>query len=85
MVKSFITLAPGVCGSNWTHILDINVPGEIGEFFEWNSTFFAFSLIIEGTTEKLLQFIIPLKSAYNENHNFNAQKWLFEHYTIKIY
>jgi hypothetical protein len=25
---------------------------------------FAFSLIVEGTTEKVLQFIIPLKSIY---------------------
>jgi hypothetical protein len=28
---------------------------------------FAFSLIIEGTTEKVLQFIMPLKSIYNKN------------------
>jgi len=28
---------------------------------KWNSTFFAFSLIIEGITEKVLQFMFPLK------------------------
>jgi len=40
-----------------------------------------FALIIEGTTEKVLQFIIPLKSVYIiYNRGFKAQKWFFEHY-----
>ncbi len=34
---------------------------------QWNSTFFWFSLIIEGTTEKVLQFIMPLRSIYNQS------------------
>jgi hypothetical protein len=34
---------------------------------------FAFLLIIEGTTEKLLQFKIPLKSIYNQNISFIEQ------------
>ncbi len=33
--------------------------------WQWSSMFFAFSLIIEGTTEKVLQFLMPLKSIYN--------------------
>jgi hypothetical protein len=33
---------------------------------EWNSTFFSFSLIIEGTTEKVLQFKMPLKQIHNK-------------------
>jgi hypothetical protein len=41
--------------------------------------FFAFSLIIEGTTEKVLQFIMPLKSIYNRNFGFIEQKMNFEH------
>jgi hypothetical protein len=41
--------------------------------------FFAFSLIIEGTTEKVLQFIMPLKSIYNKNLGFVEQKYIFEH------
>ncbi len=40
---------------------------------EWNSTFFDFSLIIEGTTEKVLQFIMPLRSIYNQNIGFIEQ------------
>jgi hypothetical protein len=47
---------------------------------EWNSTFFAFSLIIEGTTEKVLQFILPLKTIYKQNFGFISQKCIFEHY-----
>jgi hypothetical protein len=39
--------------------------------------FFAFSLIIEGTTEKVLQFIMPLKSIYSRNFGFIAQKMYF--------
>jgi hypothetical protein len=39
---------------------------------------FAFSLIIGGTTEKVLQFIIPLESMYNKNFGFNEQKMYFE-------
>ncbi len=35
---------------------------------------FAFSLLIEGTTEKVLQFIMPLKSIYNKNLGFIKQK-----------
>jgi hypothetical protein len=35
---------------------------------------FAFSLNIEGTTEKVLQFIMPLESIYNGNFGFNEQK-----------
>jgi hypothetical protein len=31
---------------------------------------FAFSLIIESTTEKVLQFIMPLKSIYSQNLGF---------------
>ncbi len=31
------------------------------------ANFFAFSLIIEGTTEKVLKLIMPLKSIYNRN------------------
>ncbi len=44
---------------------------------KWNSTFFAFSWIIEGATEKVLQFIMPLKSIYNRNFGFIEQKMYF--------
>ncbi len=47
---------------------------------EWNSTFFEFSLIIEGSTEKVLQFIMPLKSVYNKNLGFIEHKCIFERY-----
>jgi hypothetical protein len=36
--------------------------------------FFVFSLIIEGTTEKVLQVIMPLKSIYNEKTWFDRTK-----------
>ncbi len=42
--------------------------------------FFAFSLIVEGTTEKVLKSIMPLKSIYNKNLDF-AEKMYFEHNT----
>ncbi len=42
--------------------------------------FIAFSLIIEGTTEKVLQFIMPLKFIYNINLSFFDQKHIFEPY-----
>jgi hypothetical protein len=32
---------------------------------------FAFSIIIGGATEKVLQFIMPLKSIYNQNLGFH--------------
>jgi len=38
---------------------------------------FAFSLIIEGTSEKVLQFIVSLKSIYNRNFGFTQQKNVF--------
>jgi hypothetical protein len=44
---------------------------------QWNSTFFAFSIIVEGTTEKVLQFIMPLEFLYNKNLCFIEQKMYF--------
>ncbi len=41
--------------------------------------FFAFSLIIEGATEKVMHIIKPLKSIYNKNLGFIEQKCIFEH------
>jgi hypothetical protein len=41
---------------------------------------FAFSLITEGTTEKVLQFMMPLKSIYNKNLAFIEHDCIFEHY-----
>jgi hypothetical protein len=35
---------------------------------------FAFSLIIEGTQEKVFQFVMPLKSIYKRNFGFIEQK-----------
>ncbi len=45
--------------------------------WQWSNAFFAFSLIIEGTTEKVLQFILALKSIYSRNFGFIAQKNIF--------
>jgi hypothetical protein len=42
--------------------------------------FFTFSLIIEGTTEKVLQFIMPLELIYSKNFGFIEPKCIFEHY-----
>ncbi len=44
------------------------------------TTPFAFSLIIEGTTEKALQLTMPLKSMDNQNLGLFEQKCIFEHY-----
>jgi hypothetical protein len=38
---------------------------------------FAFSLIIEGTTEKVLKFIMSLKSIHDRNFGFDEQKKYF--------
>jgi hypothetical protein len=46
---------------------------------------FAFSLIIEGTTEKVLQNIMPLKSNYNKTLVSLNKKIIFEPYREKIY
>jgi hypothetical protein len=43
----------------------------------WNSMFFAFSLIIEGTTEKVFQIIMSLKSTCSRNFGFIEQKNVF--------
>jgi hypothetical protein len=44
---------------------------------KWNRAFFEFSLIIEGTTEKVLQFIMPLELIYSRNFGFIEQKMYF--------
>jgi hypothetical protein len=44
---------------------------------QWNSTFYAFWLIIEGATEKGLQFKMQLKSIYNKTLVLIEQKFYF--------
>jgi hypothetical protein len=41
---------------------------------EWNSTIFAFSLIIEGTTEKVLEFLMLIMSIFNQKPWFQRKK-----------
>jgi hypothetical protein len=43
-----------------------------------NITFINLSLIIEGATEKISQFVITLKSIRNKNVYFVEQKCIFE-------
>jgi hypothetical protein len=61
----------------FTLIYDVYSTGITYDDHQWNSTFFAFSLIIEGTTEKVLQFIMLLKTIYNGNFGFIEQKKYF--------
>ncbi len=57
----------------WLHL-----PGVLSiMIIQWNSMFVAFSFFIEGTTEKVLQFIMSLKSIYNINFGFIEQKMYF--------
>ncbi len=44
---------------------------------KWNGMFFTFSLSIEGNTEKVLQFIMPLNFIYKQNLGFIVQKMYF--------
>ncbi len=37
---------------------------------ERNSAYFALSLTIEGTTEKVLKFIMPLRTIYKQKFSF---------------
>jgi hypothetical protein len=48
-----------------------------------SSTYFYFSLIIDGATEKVLQFKMPLKPVDNKKFGFIEQKCIFEDY-IKV-
>ncbi len=41
---------------------------------DWNSALFRLSLIIEGATEKVSLFTMPLKSVYNKNFYFNEKE-----------
>ncbi len=64
------------CASALPVIFKIRVEAD---FFHPNGTarFFAFSIIIEGSTEKVVQFIMPLKSMNNKNLGFIEQKTYF--------
>jgi hypothetical protein len=42
--------------------------------WQWNSMFFALSLILEGATVKVSQFIMPLGSIYSNKMSCNEQK-----------
>ncbi len=41
---------------------------------QWNSAFLTFSFIIEGASEKVLQYLMPTEPIYKKNLNFNKQK-----------
>jgi hypothetical protein len=41
--------------------------------------FFTFSSIIEGTSKKVLQFLMPLEPIYNKNFYFNELNVYYEH------
>jgi hypothetical protein len=41
--------------------------------------FFAFSMIIEGTTEKVLQFSMLIMSIFNQNLGFTEKVCIFQH------
>jgi hypothetical protein len=45
----------------------------IYDVYNTGVTFLNFSLIIEGATEKVLQFIMPLGSIYDQNIGFIEQ------------
>ncbi len=47
------------------------------ENLEWNGTFFAFSSVIEGATEKVLKSIMPPSSIYNRLFGFIEQNLYF--------
>jgi hypothetical protein len=59
--------------------ISVAVKNRVIQPVSWNSTFFAFSLIIEGTTEKVLQCMLPLKSIYNKTLVSLNKKCIFEH------
>jgi len=68
-------------GSPWVYYLNLFslVIVILGKGAMPSNAFFAFSLIIEGTTEKVLQFILPLKSIYNQILVSLNKKCIFEH------
>jgi hypothetical protein len=55
---------------------DIAAP-KIPEGWRRNRMFFTLSLIVEGTTEKVSQFVVPLRSIYSSKMSFNEQKCIF--------
>jgi hypothetical protein len=43
---------------------------------EWNSMFLTFSHMIEGTSKRVMQFLMPLETICNKNFCLNEQKCL---------
>jgi hypothetical protein len=58
-------------------VVVVGAAAQVIKLFQWNSTFFLFWFIIEGTTEKVLQFKMQLKSIYSKNLGFIEQKMYF--------
>jgi hypothetical protein len=46
---------------------------------QWNSAFFKLSLTVEGATEKVSQFKMPLLLIYNRVFCLKEEKCTFEH------
>jgi hypothetical protein len=58
VVRFEALVATSILGWKW---LTVAITLAYNELQEWNSTFLEFSLNTEGTTEKVLQFIMPLR------------------------
>jgi hypothetical protein len=43
---------------------------------KWNSAFLPFLFIIEGTSKKVLKFLMPLGPIYNKNFCFNEENYV---------
>ncbi len=52
--------------------------------FQWNRAFFTLSLIIEGATENILQFVLPMKPINNKKFCFDKQKIMSEHCSVRF-
>ncbi len=46
----------------------------------WSNAFFSLKLIVEGTTEKVSKFKMPLMATYIKMFCLNEQKCIFEHH-----
>ncbi len=50
------------------------------ENLQWNSTFFTFSFIIEGTSKKVLQFLVPQQQIFKKKIVLINKNVYYEHF-----
>ena len=74
-------------GEEWLLQIALSTQGRVTKWVKYPTGYYAdaiftFSFIIETTSKKVLQVLMPLQPIFNKNFCFNKQIFYYEHFQI---